>query len=167
MGIQESGHLFDKSERSGSDPGDRRGFLKAAAIAGVGLVVGSTGTLQAAEDEPAPLTTPVHELGFSDDEVKLLTDNVKKLSKGDLHDMREAGFEQVDKTLEQFLAGYKTKGGLTVKVEDIVSLHKANSTRFVRVHHAKGTSVKVCCCCSPCCSCTASVVTKPLVARVA
>jgi len=167
MAIQESNHLGEKAEKSGSHPGDRREFLRAAAMAGAGLVVGSTGSVVAAvADEPLPLNTPADQLGFTDDEIKLLSHDIKKLTKGDLHDMRVAGFNQLHLTMEQFLAGYKTKGGLSVKVEDIVSLHNANHARWTRVHHAKD-GVTVCCCCSPCCCCTASVVTKPLVARVA
>ena len=138
MAIQESNHLGEKAEKSGSHPGDRREFLRAAAIAGAGLVVGSTGSVVAAvADAPLPLNTPADQLGWTDDEIKLLSPDIKKLTKGDLHDMRVAGFNQLHLNMEQFLAGYKTQGGLSVKVDDIVSLHHANQSKWSRIHHAK------------------------------
>ena len=144
MGIQESSHLGEKGEQPGSHPGARREFSRRPRWPRAGLVVGSTRTLVAAEADdppPLPLTTTADKLGFTEDEAKLLSENAKKLTKSDLQDMREAGFNQVNKNLGQFLEGFKTKGGLSVTVEDIVSLHKANSARFSRVHVAKGVSV--------------------------
>jgi len=167
MGMQESSHVVEKRDPSGSHPAARREFFKAASMVGAGLVIGGTGTLSAAQaDTLLPVNTPVPQLHFDEEEVRLLTPSIRRLTKQDLHDMREAGFQQVDKTMRQFLAEYKTKGGLTVSVEDIRSLHRANSARYMKLHHAKAVSIS-CCCCTPCCSCCASVVTQPLVARVA
>jgi hypothetical protein len=150
-----------------AEPGShhsRRQLMMAAALAGAGMTIGGPWAFGAqAKADPNKL---IHETGFSEEEANIITATGKKLTVEDLHEMRNAGFTAVldqGKTVKEFLADYKTKGGMAVTAEDITSIHKANNARHERLYHGKQVSVS-CCCCSPCCTC-ASVVTNPVVDR--
>ncbi len=147
MENQELVPLSNKIPELDSRHHGRREFIQAAAaMAGVGMAIGGTSAFAA---QVRPPNTPIHQTGFTDDEVKLITENAKNLTIDDLHDMRSAGFSAVlhkGQSVQQFIAGYKTKGGLSVTATDIESIHNANSARHERIYHAKQVSVSCCCC---------------------
>ena len=123
MENQELVPLSNKIPELDSRHHGRREFIQAAAaMAGVGMAIGGTSAFAA---QVRPPNTPIHQTGFTDDEVKLITENAKNLTIDDLHDMRSAGFSAVlhkGQSVQQFIAGYKTKGGLSVTATDIESI---------------------------------------------
>jgi hypothetical protein len=149
--------------RMANEPRARRNFIKAAAVAGAGLVL--AGTENEASAAPTALNTPAGKL-YPAAAAKKLTKTAARLTKADLYDMNVAGHaaSKAGKTLQQFLAGYKTKSGVKVTAADVQSLHQAYTARHNALY-GKDVSVS-CCCCSPCCTCAAAV-TRPVVAGAA
>jgi hypothetical protein len=151
------------------EPRARRNFIKAAAAAGAGLVLAGTENEASAAPTPptpsTPLNMPAGKL-YPAAAAKNLTKTAAKLTKAELHDMAVAGNAAIraGKSLQQFLAGYKTKSGVKVTAADVNSLHQAYTARHNALH-GKNVSVS-CCCCSPCCTCAAAV-TRPVVAGAA
>src|SRR5262249_36257998 len=149
--------------RMANEPRARRTFIKAAAVAGAGLVL--AGTENEASAAPTPLNTPAGKL-YPPAAAKNLTRTAAKLTMADLHDMAVAGHapSKAGKTPQQFLPGWEARSGGKGTVRDVHSLHQAYSARHNALH-GKNVSVS-CCCCSPCCTCAAAV-TRPLVAGAA
>jgi len=128
---------------------DRRAFLTKTAVAAT--VVAAAATAEAQQPPPGrlPLNTPITSLGFDAAEIAQLTPAAKKLTKGDLMELRE----------------YQAKGDtknapLHLTVADLNSITAAFYAMDARRHQPgllqdSSNSVS-CCCCTPCCSCCAA-----------
>jgi hypothetical protein len=127
---------------------DRRAFLAKTAVAAT--VLAATGT---AEGQQAPgrlpLNTPITNLGFDAAELAQLTPAAKKLTKGDLMELREWQVK-----------GDTKNAPLHLTVADLNSISAAFYAMDNRRHQPgllqdSSNSVS-CCCCTPCCSCCAA-----------
>jgi hypothetical protein len=127
---------------------DRRAFLAKTAVAAT--VLAATGP---AEGQQAPgrlpLNTPITNLGFDAAELAQLTPAAKKLTKGDLMELREWQVK-----------GDTKNAPLHLTVADLNSISAAFYAMDNRRHQPgllqdSSNSVS-CCCCTPCCSCCAA-----------
>jgi hypothetical protein len=128
---------------------DRRGFLRGSAVAAT--AVAAAASLEAQPGRAPgrlPANTPITKLGFNDAELAQMTAAVKKLTKGDLLELRE------------WQAKGDTKDApLHLSIADMNSLQQAFHSMDVRQHQGLQAQDNVsCCCCSctPCCSCCAA-----------
>jgi hypothetical protein len=146
-----------EKKENGQDQVSRRGFIRTAGVATAGAAAVGLGARTSMAQMPGmpgrmPLTAPIDKLGFSPAEISGLTDNAKKLTKGDL--LALSNWE-------------RTRSGtppLHVNIADINSIEKAAQSMQERTHKpgaAQAQDVTACCCCCPCCSC-ASSVTQPV-----
>ena len=144
------------SEREGKppEPIDRRGFITAAAVAGV-AATGLTAGQAAAQAGALPLDAPMSKI-FSPPEYRMLTPNAQKLTKGELLQ------------LQQWARSHTGPAPLHLTMADIHSIQIAHDHWAGRRQSGTVTAedVTACCCCCPCCTCTAAVSVHPVVKTV-
>ena len=147
------------------DSKNRRKFMMGAAagtVAAASLMSAKAGAVAGAKR--APMSTKVHEM-LDSESAKKLTSDARKLSKGQLLEIRQYHRHSV---------GSAPK----VSINDIKSIEDAFDAHALRDAASQGfkvagvtagmgvssaiadTSVTACCCCCPCCS-TAAAVTGP------
>ena len=107
-----------------------------------------------------PMDAAVSRMGLSPDETALLTDSAKEVTKQDLYVLYDVAksfrCDGEDKVLEVFAQ----RTGLSLNIGDVSSISYAFEKMSDRRNFSQvaADSVSCCCTCTPCCSCTASVV---------
>lgn len=112
-----------------------------------------------------PGDTPVTKMGLSEQEIEILSPRARKLTKEQLVNLGRFTRTHHELTENSLLEKFDAEYNLDLSVEDVHSLYDAfHDSDQRRLSGAPLEVAGACCCCTctPCCSCTASVVTQPV-----
>jgi hypothetical protein len=140
----------DEPSNEEHPPRSRRDFLVQAGLMAGTVLCLSKGDLQAA-DAPGD-DTKVTELGLNADEIRILTNRAKALTKADLNKLgaiTQANPKDKDAVIKEFNVYLKKEGKQAIVVTDIDSLMKATERVLTKTKRWK-IDIKNCCCC--CCA---------------
>jgi hypothetical protein len=96
-------------------------------------------------------------LGLDDKEIAMLTPAAKKLTLGDLVQLRDFALKPAEKGKpdEKVLADFDAATGLKLTMQDVRSFQDAFEAQSARRDLTMVGADCCCCTCTPCCSCTA------------
>jgi hypothetical protein len=152
------------AKKTKDDVKNRRKFMLGAAAGTVAAASLMSGKANAVEGvKRAPFNTKVHEM-LDNDSAKKLTSDARKLSKGQLLEIRQYHRHSKGSSPKVSIQDIKS-------IEDAFDAHAlrdaasqgfkvAGVTAGMGISAAAAGDVTACCCCCPCCS-TAAAVTAP------
>jgi hypothetical protein len=152
------------ANKTKDDVKNRRKFILGAAAGTVAAASLMSGKANAVEGvKRAPFNTKVHEM-LDDESAKKLTSDARKLSKGQLLEIRQYHRHSVGSAPKVSINDIKS-------IEDAFDAHAlrdaasqgfkvAGVSAGMGITAATAGNVEACCCCCPCCS-TAAAVTSP------
>ncbi len=108
-----------------------------------------------------PNDTPITEMGLNEEEVGLLSNDAKELTKAHLVTLRNVTKQYRSQGEDKVIEVFDQMTGLSLTVGDIDSVAHAFDHLSDRMNTGGAALAgDACCCCSccPCCTCTASVV---------
>jgi hypothetical protein len=147
--------MADDPKTGQPDDGNRRGFLRSAAVATAAVAAAGTASGQEPDEESQgvrrgrlPLNTPITQFGFNAAELAMLSPAAKKLTKADMLQLQEWAAK-----------GDVQDAPVHLTISDMNSLRAAYNAMETRQHAGgmlQSSGCVSCCCCTPCCSCCAA-----------